>query len=120
LLIETGIDIPESEITDLIWNDISELFNLSEEFIRVFQDKVIWEYISSQRILSDHFLNEFEHKIFWGRYFSFQESSFQITRKYVEKSTYKTINEIKTGNLSDLQKKEIKKLLNFKYLFSNI
>ena len=45
------------------WKCISEKQNLSEDFIREFQDKVDWKYISKYQKLSEDFIREFQDKM---------------------------------------------------------
>lgn len=47
------------------WEDISEDCELSEDFIREFQDKVDWKRISEYQTLSEGFKNEFKDNIDW-------------------------------------------------------
>ena len=62
----------EQEIRDAIskgievnWDNISFCQNLSEEFIREFQDKVNWDNISFYQTLSEDFIREFQDKVNW-------------------------------------------------------
>ena len=43
------------------WNNISDKYTLSENFIREFQDKVDWNFISKYQTLSENFKEEFKH-----------------------------------------------------------
>ena len=45
------------------WKSISWRQKLSEEFIREFQDKVYWKYISCDQKLSEEFIKEFYYLI---------------------------------------------------------
>ena len=49
------------------WNLISKKKNLSEKFIREFQNKVIWSYISRYQKLSEDLIREFKDKVNWNR-----------------------------------------------------
>jgi len=49
------------------WIEISYGQDLSEEFIREFQDKVDWYWISKNQNLSEEFIIEFRNKIDWNR-----------------------------------------------------
>ena len=49
------------------WSLISACQTLSESFIREFQDKVDWNCISSCQVLSENFIREFEDKVDWKR-----------------------------------------------------
>jgi len=44
--------------------EISKVQNLSEDFIREFQDKVNWVYISECQKLSENFIKEFSDKLY--------------------------------------------------------
>ncbi len=48
------------------WGLISYCQNLSESFIREFQDKVDWSYISIGQNLSESFIREFQDKVHWN------------------------------------------------------
>ena len=50
-------------ITKEQWKDISKYQDLSEEFIREFQDKVDWYWISVSQKLSEDFINEFKDRL---------------------------------------------------------
>ena len=50
-------------INQLDWGKISKDKNLSEDFIRRYQDKVVWSFISSDQNLSDEFREEFRAKL---------------------------------------------------------
>lgn len=47
------------------WFDISINYELSEEFIRKFQNKVIWHYICQYQKLSESFIMELKNKVSW-------------------------------------------------------
>lgn len=51
---------PISEFTEFDWSRTSRYQNLSEDFIREFQDKVDWFYISLYQNLSEDFKKEFK------------------------------------------------------------
>jgi hypothetical protein len=52
------------EFADYVdWNKISEKQTLSEDFIREFKDKVYWKFISERFILSEDFIREFQDKM---------------------------------------------------------
>ena len=52
-------------ITKIEWGCISRCQNLSEDFIREFQDKVNWNLISIYQKLSESFIREFQDKVNW-------------------------------------------------------
>lgn len=85
---------PEEKIKDLRknidavnWFDISWHKNLSEEFIREFQDKVNWYLISAGHDpLSDDFIREFQDKIDWFEIsYNFRGLSEEIIREFQDK-----------------------------------
>lgn len=163
LLKGIGFKVPEETIGNHVWRDISEYSKLSEEFIRVFEDKVDWElvcqyqklseelirefqskvdwyYVSSChqlsenfirefkdevewhsiseiQVLSDNFVKELSDEIYWEVYFQSREASFDIIKKYITKTTFKTTDEIKTVHLNKVQIREIQRILGIKYLF---
>lgn len=47
------------------WNVISIHVDLSEDFIREFQNEVDWDSISQYQNLSESFMEEFQHKLNW-------------------------------------------------------
>ena len=59
------------------WNDYTFYLdnNLSEDFIREFQDKVDWLYISKFQTLSEDFIREFKDKVWWRNIFVEQKLS---------------------------------------------
>ncbi len=63
------------------WSAISYSQTLSEQFIREFQDKVDWYFISSHQKLSENFIMEFQHKVNWNRVLYFQILSESFKQK---------------------------------------
>ena len=55
------------------WDWISAAYDLSEDFIREFQDQVDWGFISINQKMSEKFIREFQNKIRWD-YIITQES----------------------------------------------
>jgi hypothetical protein len=104
----------------LLLEDVSYFQILSEDFIREFQTKVSWINISSQQKLSDEFLIEFKHKIVWNWYFRCQAPSSFILKKFIIKSNIQSLELINTGKITNEEFQEIKKILDMKYLFTNI
>jgi hypothetical protein len=47
------------------WDSISYNQNLSEDFIREFQDRVYWAGISRKQKLSEAFIREFQNRVKW-------------------------------------------------------
>ena len=57
---------PISEFDEYGWTYISIYEELSEDFIREYQDKVDWYFISSHQNLSEDFIREFQDKVDLG------------------------------------------------------
>jgi len=53
---------PISEFTEFDWGRTSRYQNLSEDFIRKFQDKLDWYYILRYQKVSKNFIKEFKEK----------------------------------------------------------
>ena len=101
------------------WDWISKNQNLSESFIREFNHKVEWHNISRYQILSDGFLIEFNEEIYWNGYMTSRCASFPIMKKFIFKTNYTYIDEIKHSHLSAKQKNDIEKMLALRYMFTN-
>ena len=69
-------------ITQEQWEVISAYQNLSEDFIREFQDKVNWSYISKYQKLSETFIREFQDKVSWGNISWYQKLSEDFIREF--------------------------------------
>lgn len=52
-----------TSLEDIDWLFVSSICVLSEDFIRIFQDKVVWHKIIKYQQLSDEFKEEFKDKI---------------------------------------------------------
>lgn len=52
-----------TSLEGIFWDKVSYKYDLSENFIRVFADKVDWEYIFEYQTLSKEFKKEFKHKV---------------------------------------------------------
>jgi hypothetical protein len=65
------------------WNTVCCKDDLSEEFIREFQDKVHWNCISASELLTEEFIIEFKDKVYWPFIFNHQKLS-QKFRKECE------------------------------------
>jgi hypothetical protein len=48
------------------WNKVSRQPDLTEDFIREFQDHLDWEVISAQNTLSEDFIREMKDKVDWN------------------------------------------------------
>ena len=68
-----------------VWHLISEYQNLSEDFIREFQDKLYWCYISQFQHLSENFIREFQNKVLWDQICGHQYLSEDFIREFQDK-----------------------------------
>jgi hypothetical protein len=73
--IEKGI------LTIYDWSHISKRRELSEEFIRLYQNKLDWFFISMCQKLSESFIREFKHKVNWGMIAKYQNISEDFLRE---------------------------------------
>ena len=80
-------------ITKIQWVDISKHQNLSEDFIREFQDKVNWCYISVCQKLSESFIREFQDKVNWCYISACQKLSESFIREFQDKVYWYEISE---------------------------
>ncbi len=67
------------------WVKISADSNLSEDFIREFQDSVCWGNISGFQKLSETFIREFKDKVDWKEISFFQKLSETFIREFQNK-----------------------------------
>ena len=74
------------------WYYISGYQKLSEDFIREFKDKVDWYYISTYQKLSDNFIREFKDKVDWYYISTFQKLSDNFIREFKEKVDWLSIS----------------------------
>lgn len=86
-LLEERFDTPISEFTSIYWDNISkdEELELSEEFIREYQDKVNWIWISKHQKLSEDFMREFQDKLYWPYISIYQKLSEDFIREFISK-----------------------------------
>ena len=73
------------------WNNIFYYQVLSEDFIREFQDKVNWDYISIHQALSEDFIREFMFDVNWENI----EKRFPNIKKTIEEDILRKNTEIK-------------------------
>ena len=66
------------------WSYISKV-QLTEDFIRKYQDKVYWYYICIYQKLSENFIREFQYKVNWGNITQYQELSESFIREFKDK-----------------------------------
>jgi hypothetical protein len=107
----------EESISNTGWSTISAHPNLSEEFIREFSDKLDWMVLSQKQKFTDEFILEFKHLVDLEFCFIFNKVRFSIIKKYIPKTTFRCIYDFNSSHLSDIQKKEIQRLIDFKKLF---
>lgn len=67
------------------WYGTSRYEQLSEEFIRNYQDKVNWTCISQYQILSEDFIREFADKVNWEEIFEHQKLSESFRQEFRDK-----------------------------------
>ena len=77
---ETGIRY--NSVNDIDWEMLSYSKNLSEHFIREFQNKVDWNYISISQKLSEDFIKEFQDKLCWFYVSEYQKLSENFIREF--------------------------------------
>ena len=70
------------------WDYISQYQKLSEDFIREFKDKVNWEYISEYQKLSEDFIREFQDKVNWYCIPAFQKLSEDFIREFKDEVSW--------------------------------
>lgn len=90
-----GLDCTVAEFNingNVDWPYLSIYQNLSEDFIREFQDKVIWVWISEYKQLSEEFIREFQDKVFWEHISQFQDLSEDFIKEFQNKIHFDVIN----------------------------
>ena len=91
-MLEERYGKPISEFTSIYWDNISrdKELELSEEFIREFQDKLYWPYISRYQKLSEDFISEFIDKVnmFYVSEYQNVSSDFIISRSALVLADY--------------------------------
>ena len=96
------------------WLDISTYPRLSEDFIREFQDKVYWWIISQYQTLSEDFIREFQDKVSWGTISYTQELSEDFIREFKDKVDWEKISRYQ--KLSEDFIREFKDKVNWYYI----
>ena len=71
-----------TDLENIVWDDISINFTLSEEFIREFKDYVDWYFISSFQNLSEDFIREFKNYVTWLKISMYQQLSEKFIREF--------------------------------------
>ena len=69
----------------LNWNQISIYQSLSENFIREFKNKVNWASISQHQILSESFIREFKDRLFWIDVSAYQKLSEDFIKEFQDR-----------------------------------
>ena len=101
-LLEERYKKPISEFTSIYWDNISkdEELELSEDFIREFQDKVNWTWISKYQKLSEDFMREFQNKLYWPYISIYQKLSEDFIREFITEVNMFYVSEYQ--NVSDV------------------
>ena len=89
------------------WKHISSSQELSEDFIREFQDRVDWTLISKHQKLSEEFIREFQDRVDWEKISRYQRLSEKFIGEFKDKVDWEKI--------SWNQKLSSQFLLEFKY-----
>jgi hypothetical protein len=98
--------IKDKEISQANWNCISANQNLSEKFIRDFQDKVNWYNVSIYQKLSEEFIKEFQDNVNWKYISKYQKLSEDFIKEFQDN--------INWDYISEFQKLSEKFIRNFK------
>jgi len=64
------------------WNIISNTFNLSEDFMNEFEDKIIWRIVSRKQKLSECFIEKHSEKLNWNYIYKYQDLSDKFLEKH--------------------------------------
>ena len=95
------------------WKDISLYQILSGDFIREFQDRLDWDYISRNQKLSESFIREFKYKVYWYNISKYQKLSEDFIREFQDKVVWYCISEYQT--LSESFIREFQDRLDFQF-----
>ena len=87
--IENLEDLPKEILGD--WKEISKFQNLSENFIRKYQDKVNWRNISNYQKLSEDFIRDHQDKVDWTNISHHQTLSEDFIREFQDKVNWAII-----------------------------
>lgn len=79
-------------ITEEQWKEISRYQNLSEDFIREFQDDVNWDWISIRQKLSEDFIREFQDMVSWYEISIHQNLSEDFIREFQDMVVWNLIS----------------------------
>ncbi|MFA6667806.1 MAG: hypothetical protein WCS51_05600 [Bacilli bacterium] len=64
------------------WSIVSVYQHMSEDFIREFHDKIDWKNISEYQKLSEEFIREFQNKVNWGCISEYQKLSEKFIKEF--------------------------------------
>jgi hypothetical protein len=99
------------------WGNITEYQKLSENFLREFENKVVWLYVASRQELSEEFIVEFKDRLSWKNVFINQVLSYNFIKRNITKPGVDKVFKNNKIELSEREKKEIARLLEFKNTF---
>ena len=100
----------------LNWSALSACQTLSEDLIREFQDKVEWEWISKEQKLSEDFIREFKEKVDWYYISISQTLSEDFIREFQDKVDWEEISWYQT--LSENFIREFQDYVHWDYILS--
>ena len=92
-MIQRVNELLNTDYKEIDWPSISVRKNLSESFIRKFQNKVDWYYISWRQNLSESFIREFQDKVCWGWISRYQKLSEDFIREFKDKVNWYYISD---------------------------
>lgn len=77
----------------ILWNEISNRHDLTEDFIREFANSINWRVLSGSQnlVLSNDFLEEFQDEIFWPWISSYKNLELKDLRRWKNKLNWKVV-----------------------------
>jgi len=78
-------DVDQEEEQELIKYYYDHCLELSENFIREFQDKLDWSFICQDQRLSEEFIIEFKDKVNWKFVSGYQKLSLKFIKDNIDK-----------------------------------
>ena len=87
---ELNVDL--ISLDEINWINVSRNIQLSEEFIREFQDKFDWKSISINQKLSEDFIREFQNRVNWDYISEYQKLSEDFIREFQNKVDWYVIS----------------------------
>jgi hypothetical protein len=97
------------------WGLISLNYDLTEKFIRKYQNEVNWFYITEYQKFSEEFIREFQDKIHWNRILKFKKLSDELIRDFADKVDW--VNFVKYQKVPDKIALEYHKLIDWDLYF---